>query len=792
MKLPLSWLYEYTDISDISPKAYADAMTMSGSKVEAIVCNGEGIENVVSGKILHCDKHKDADRLRICSVDIGKEIIQIVTGAQNVGEGDVVPIALVGAKLPGGMSIKESKLRGVPSFGMMCSHQELGIPLEAYKGACEDGVMIILDDFPLGTDIKEILGLSEYIVEFEITSNRPDCLSIVGLARESALTFGKDFTVSPPAVVGSEDAIENYLHAKVLEQDLCPRYTAKVVKNIKIEPSPLWMQRRLMACGMRPINNIVDITNYVLLEYGQPMHAFDLRHLSGGNIIVRRALEGEKITTLDKCERALSSSTLVIADEKKAVALAGIMGGENSEIGMDTKIIVFECANFDGGNVRLSAKKCGLRTESSLRFEKGLDAAATMPAILRACQLIEMLGAGEVVGGIIDIAKTPEKMPEIAFQPAKINRFLGCDITEEFMKNTLERLGFAMEKDKCIPPSFRRDIEGFADVAEEIARFFGYDRIPITLMSGTSTAGGRTWRQSVAEKAKHLLSGMGMYEIYTYSFTSPRIFDMLCLPKDSCLRDVITVTNPLGEENSIMRTTTLAAMIENLARNYSFRNMHASLFETGKIYLPLQSGELPDEKEKITLGMYGGGVDFYVLKGAVEQLCASLHISNVSFEAQSSHQTFHPGRCATLKIGGKEAGIMGEVHPQVLKNYDIDEKAYIAEIDFDLILGGIQSEIKFSPLPKFPAVSRDIAMLVDDSLPVARIEETIRKAAGGLLEEINLFDVYKGTQIPEGKKSVAYAIVLRSAEKTLNEDEVGKVMNRILENLSEKTGAQLR
>ncbi len=790
MKTSIKWLNDYTPVEDIESREFAEKMTMSGSKVEEIVQQGEEIKNVVVGKILTKEKHPDADKLWVCSVDVGEDARQIVTGAQNIEVGQLVPVALHKSTLPGGVKITKGKLRGVESCGMMCSHEELGMSLGDYAGACENGILIIQEDIPAGTDIKDALSLNERIVEFEITSNRADCFSVTGLAREAAVTFGRELNIPTPKVRGGADADGADIKLTVENKELCPRYACRIVKNIKIGPSPAWMKERLSSAGVRPINNIVDITNFVMLEFGQPMHAFDLSNLKGAEIVVRNAREGEKITTLDGEERNLESSMLVIADSEKPVAVAGVMGGENSEIKEDTKTILFESANFNGPSVRITGKKLGLRTEASSRYEKGLDPNLVPLALDRACELVELLGAGEVTDVVKDVQGAPRVMNKIPFDAEKINKFLGIELAESEMVKILKDLGCQVENGVVTPPTYRADLEGFADIAEEVLRIHGYDTLPTTLLRGDATAGGRNYKQTQSLKMKNVLVGAGGFEILTYSFTSPKTFDLLKIAEDDEKRNVVKIINPLGEENSVMRTTTLGSMMEILANNYNNRNAQVKLFEIGKIFIP-REGELPFEPEKLTIGMYGG-VDYFDLKGMVEILADAMGIKTMKISRETENPSFHPGRCAKVIIGGIDAGVMGEIHPEVAKNYGVSERCYIAEIDLEAMLGAIDSEKRFVPTPKFPAVSRDIAMLVDDALPVADIEDTIRDAAGSLLEEVKLFDVYKGSQIAEDKKSVAYALSFRSAEKTLSEEEVSSVMAKVLKMLGEKLGAELR
>lgn len=793
MNLPMSWLGDYMDI-DVTPKEYADRLTMTGSKVEGYENMGESVQNVVAGKVLTCVDHPDSDHLHVCTVDAGTgEVLQIVCGAPNVKEGIIAPIALVGAVLPGG-KIKKGKLRGVESCGMICSHDELGITEDMLGYEPEYGILILPDDTPIGKDIKDIFGMNETVVEFEITSNRPDCFSIIGLARETAASFNKKFTVPEIKFTENSENIADTISVEVLDKDKCKRYCARMVKDVKIAPSPSWMQERLRACGVRPINNIVDITNYVLLEYGQPMHAFDLRDLEDNKIVVRRAQDGEAIKTLDEQDRKLTAEDLVIADGKRAVAIAGVMGGFNSEVKDDTTTVVFESATFDGASVRLTAQRVGLRTEASSRYEKGLDYNNTVPAVERACQLVEQLGCGTIVGGMIDVMGNVTDMKTLPLRPEKINAFLGTDIPTADMIKIFDALEIETDLDKMTvtPPSFRPDLEGEADIAEEVARFYGYDNVPTTLLSGEATCGRKTERQQIQDKVSELLTAQGMYEIYTYTFTSPSIFDKLNIPTDSALRKTVVISNPLGEDTSVMRTTTIASMLDTLSRNYNYRNASAKMFEVGKVFIPTEQGKLPDEITKITMGMYGDNADFYDIKGICENMFENLNVKKVKYVAVTDNPTFHPGRCAKISAGGKTLGIIGEVHPSVTRKYGIETPVYIAELDFENVFLNIDSNIKFTELPKFPAVTRDIAMLVDKTVPVADIEEIIRKASGKMLESINLFDVYEGEQIPEGKKSVAYNAVYRAADRSLTGDEVQKVFDKAVKNLEYNLGAQLR
>ncbi|MCH5185309.1 MAG: phenylalanine--tRNA ligase subunit beta [Oscillospiraceae bacterium] len=794
MKVPMSWFSDYTDISGITAKEYAHAVTMTGSKVENIQNPGSDIENVVTAKILSIKPHENSDHLVVCQVDTGDETVQIVTGAPNVKEGQIVPVAKHRSKLPGGVTIKKGSLRGVESCGMMCSHEELGLTAADLGYEPEYGILILPQDTPVGMDIRDYFGLNEDIIEYEITSNRPDCFSVIGLARETAVTFNKPFKVKKPTFTEKGDNIENYISVEVRDDEKCPRYTAKMIKNVKIGPSPKWLVQRLRACGVRSINNIVDITNYVLLEYGQPMHAFDLRDIAGGKIIVRPAAEGEIIKTLDGIDRKLTSETLVISDAEKAVAVAGVMGGFNSEVKPDTQTVIFECATFDAVSVRLAAQRIGLRTEASSRYEKGLDINNVIPAIERACELVELLDCGEVAGGFTDICAEIKPPKNHDFRPDKINAFLGTDITTDEMSDILTRLEFKVDTEKMTvtAPTFRPDIESEADIAEEIARIYGYDNIPTTNVSGAAR-GKKTFVQLSRDKAMNILTSCGLNEIYTYTFTSPSVFDKLRLAPDSPFRKCVQITNPLGEDTSVMRTTALSGMLEILSHNYNHRNEKAGLFEINKIYIPkADKNELPSEPEMISIGMYGGKIDFYDIKGICEKLFDNLCIENVKYKAVKNNPSFHPGRTAQIVINGNIAGIVGEVHPDTLSNFEIGVPCYAAELNFTEMLKFINPERKYKGLPKFPAVTRDIAMLIDEKVLVADIEEVITSSAGKLLTDIKLFDIYKGKQIPDGKKSVAYSIVFRASDRTLTDEEINKIFDKIINNLEDKLNAELR
>ena len=791
MDLSLRWLSDYVD-TGVTPKQFCDAMTMSGSKVECYSEEADYITNCVVGKITHIEKHPDADKLQICQVDVGNRTVQIVTAATNVFEGALVPVALDNSTLANGIKIKKGKLRGVVSEGMMCSVAELGVTVHDFPYAIEDGILIIEEDCKPGDNIREALGLNDTTVEFEITSNRPDCLSVIGLAREAAATFDKELHLPEPKVEHETGDIHDMLSVEVKNPNLCRRYIARMVKNIKIAPSPRWMRERLRASGVRPINNLVDITNYVMLEYGQPMHAFDYKYLKGGKIVVRNAEEGESITTLDGVERKLSSDMLVICDEEKPSCVAGVMGGEFSGIQDDTNTVVFESANFLGSSVRISAKKLGMRTESSGRYEKGLDSRMCLPAVERACQLVEMLGAGEVVGGYIDIDNANEAPLTVPFQPEWINRFLGIDISAEKMISSLEKIGYKVENNIITVPSYRAgDTRHKADIAEEIARFYGYDVIPNTAVTGASQ-GGLTLEQKFEKHLGELLRANGCYEVETYSFISPKYYDKINLPEDSELRRSVVITNPLGEDTSVMRTTCVPSMLEVISRNYNNRNLSGRLYEMGKVYLPKESPDiLPDERVVAVVGTFGDKEDFFALKGILNEAFDKLGVVGVEYSALKTNPAFHPGRCAEITIGEKKIGVIGEIAPAVLENYEIGTRAYVASVDMADIFENRIAEKKFKPTPRFPASGRDLAIICDDEIPAASLEKAIRTGAGKLLEKVELFDVYKGPSVAPGKKSVAYSMTLRAPDRTLTVEECDKAVAKVLKEL-EKLGARLR
>lgn len=783
MNLSMRWLQDYVDYKGTA-KEFSDAMTMSGSKVEGFFKENDNISNVVVGKVLSIEKHPDADKLVVCQIDVGQtEPIQIVTGADNVVVGALVPCALDGASLPNGIKIKKGKLRGVLSQGMMCSLGELNLTVNDFPYAIENGIFLIEEPCKPGDDVCEVIGLNDTCVEFEITSNRPDCLSVIGLARETSATFGIDADLKEPIVKGAGDDIKNYLSVEVLNKDLCYRYSAKVVKNVKIEPSPRWIRERLRASGVRPINNLVDITNYVMLEYGQPMHAFDLKYVKGGKIVVRNAKADETITTLDGLERKLNETMLVIADEEKPSAIAGVMGGEYSGINDDTNTVVFESACFNGANVRRTAKAVGLRTESSARFEKGLDPEGTMVALLRACELIEMLGCGEVVDGIIDVKGNMSPAPRVPFDPEGINRFLGTDIPESRMREILISLGFTFDKDEVVSPSYRIDIHNKADIAEEVARIYGYDKIPVSQLRGSSE-GSLSATQKYQRSIENAMLAMGCYEVMTFSFVSPKQYDRMNLTNDSALRNSVKILNPLGEDTSVMRTCVLPSMLEVIKTNYNNRNPYGAFYEIGNEYIPTSPTTLPDENPQVTIGLYGENEDFYALKGIVEGLMEAGNIKDYDVVPVNDNPTFHPGRTAKIVKDDVTLGIFGEVHPAVAENYDIGTKAYIAKFDLKAMFNFADSVKTYKPLPKFPASTRDLSLLADKSLPIIEIEKAIKRVIPNILEEVKLFDVYEGSQVPEGKKSVSYSIVLRASDRTLTVEECDNAVNKVFKELS--------
>ncbi len=905
MNLSRKWLNEFVEI-DVGDREFAEAMTLSGSKVELTHDMGEEISNVVVGRILSMERHENSDHMWVCQLDVGQsEPVQIVTGAWNIHVGDLVPVALHKSTLPGGKKIEKGKLRGVLSNGMLCSLKELGLderdfpygvitaaallndyhPIDPEKpsipeeielghkifgpvvaaGAGEvkslgdgrwsvalvwaengtpmgttvetecqnihsmdlvafntktrtictladlhaeqrefphcipDGIFVLQEDCKPGDDIKKVTGLDDHVVEFEITPNRPDCLSVIGLAREAAATFDKPCRFHTPEVKGGgEGVLPELLDVETPDPELCPRYTARMVRNVKIGPSPKWMRERLRAMGVRPINNIVDITNYVMLEYGQPMHAFDYRYVNGGKIIVRRAAEGEKLTTLDGKEHTLTANHLVIADEGRAVGLAGIMGGLNSEIVADTADVVFESACFDGTCIRKGALSLGMRTEASAKFEKGLDPMNTLPAVNRACELVELLGAGQVLDGVIDILNYVPQPTRLKVEPDKINALLGTDVPENVMYTILQKVGFTTTKERGVMevPSWRSDVKEMADLAEEVARFFGYNNIPTTLMRGQTTLGGYSPKQRLEQKLGAVCRSCGYDEIITYSFISPTWYDKIGWPQDDPRRKSFKILNPLGEDTSIMRTTTLPSMLDILARNYNYRNKDVRLYELGRIYLPGREDGLAGEAKVLTLGAYGEGFDFYDLKGTVEAILKDIRAEDIHFDGSlgaPSDASYHPGRFATIWCGANQVGVMGQIHPNVAKNFGVDGELYCAELSFDsLYYHAMGAGPEYVPLPRFPSVTRDIAVVCDEAITVGALEKAIRKGAKGLLKEAALFDIYRGKGIDEGKKSVAFNLVLRADDRSLTSEEADEDVKSILETLEKDCGARLR
>ena len=805
MNTSLKWIKDLVPGLDCTAQEYMDAMTLSGSKVEGYTRLDENLEKIVVGQIKKIEKHPDADKLVICQVDIGKEEpIQIVTGAPNVREGDKVPVVLDGGRVAGGhdgsvteggIKIKKGKLRGVESNGMMCSIEELGSNRDMYPKAPVEGIYIFDDTAVVGSDAVKELGLDDVVVEYEITSNRVDCFSILGIAREAAATFAKEFV--PPVVIktGNSENVNDYIKVTVKDADLCSRYTARVVKNIKIEPSPEWMQRRLAAQGIRPINNIVDITNYVMEEYGQPMHAYDLDKIEGKEIVVRRAQKGEKFVTLDGQERILDDSVLMICDGKKAIGMAGIMGGENSMITDDVTTMLFEAACFDGTNIRLSGKKVGMRTDASAKFEKGLDPNLAMEAMDRACQLIEELGAGEVVGGAVDIYPVKKEGTRIPFEPEKYNRLLGTDIAPETMLAYFKKieLGYDESTGEVLAPSWRQDLACDADLAEEVARFFGYANIPMTLPSGEATTGKLPFKLRIESMAREIAEFCGFSQGMTYSFESPKVFDKLLLPEDSGLRQTVTIANPLGEDFSIMRTSSLNGMLTSLSTNYNRRNKNVRLYELGNIYLPKQVPvtELPDERMQFTLGMYGDG-DFYTMKGVIEEFLYKVGMRRkAEYDPNAGRPYLHPGRQANVVYDGTVIGYLGEVHPTVAANYNIKDRVYLAVIDMPEIVSRATFDRKYEGIAKFPAATRDISMLVPKEILAGDIEKVFDEKGGKNLESYQLFDIYEGAQIKGGYKSVAYSLVFRAKDRNLEEADISGAMEKILKAL-ENMGIELR
>lgn len=796
MLLPVNWLKDYID-TDKTSRELADGITLSGSHVESIYSMDQGVEKVVVGRIDKIEKHPDADKLLVCKVDVGTDVLQIVTGAHNIKEGDYVPVALVGAKLPAGMEIKETALRGVDSFGMLCSMDELGFADNVLSKEMKEGIFILDKKYPLGTCIKEILGLNNEVMELEITPNRPDCLSIIGMARETSATFGVALKEPEIQIKKEEEDIRDYLDDIVVESPNCSRYYARVVKDVQIKESPLWLQLRLMEAGVRPINNMVDITNYVMLEYGEPLHAFDLEKINGRKIIVRQAKEGEKIKTLDQVERKLDEKDLVIADEKEAIAIAGVMGGLDSEITEDTNLVLLEGANFNERSVRLTSKRLGLRTEASIRFEKGLDPNLCQTAVNRVCQLIEELGAGVVIKSEIDVYKEKKEEKIIELRPDRANKLLGLNLTIEAMIKYLNALGLkSICEDGVIKsriPSYRQDLSIEADLIEEIGRLYGFHKIESKPLVGKLTRGQKSYARQVESKAQAVLLSLGYNEVLTYSFISPKSYDKIRLEKDSELRKYIELVNPLGEDFSSMRTTLISNMMELLARNLNRSVEEVFAFEIGNIFIPkeLPVKELPIEKKTLCLGFYGKE-DFYYLKETVDTLLKRLGIFNVEYVREENNPTFHPGRTANLLVDGQVLGTIGEIHMDVCENYHINRRVYIGQLDFEQIINLADFEKTYKPLPKYPSTSRDIAIVVDEDVMVGQVEKIILNHGKDLIEDIQLFDIYRGEQIPADKKSLAFSIVYRSYERTLKDKEVNKIQEAIIKDLEDNLNAKLR
>ena len=795
MKLNRKWLNEdFVDLSAVSDKEFVETLTVFGQKVETWERMDAEIKNVVVGKVLSMVRHPNSDHMFICQVDVGKdEPVQIVTGAQNVHEGDLVPAALHNSWLPGGVHITKGKLRGELSCGMLCSFAELGLTQNDLPGVFADGIWILEPDSAKpGDDMNLIIGNDDTIVDFEITNNRPDCYSIMGLAREAAAAFGKPMKHHEPVVHGSDaGSIFEHLDVEVPATALCNRYSSRMVANVKIGPSPKWLRQRLRANGVRPINNIVDITNYVMLEYGQPMHAFDYRYVSSGKIVVREAEDGEALTTLDGNVRNLKAGMLVIADDAKPIGLAGIMGGENSEIKDDTTMVVFESANFNGTSIRQTALALGMRTEASGKFEKNLDPMMTIPAVQRACELVELLGCGDVLDGTIDIINYVPQERRLPLEPEKINRLLGTNISREDMVMYLNRLEIPVEGDTIVVPSFRPDLVRMVDIAEEVGRSFGYNEIPVTQFR-TATHGGYSQEMKLEAKAGALCRGLGYSEIITYSFTSPTVFDQIRLPADSPLRNTLRIQNPLGEDTSIMRTIALPSMLEILSRNNASHNKATNLYEVAKVYLPVEGQPLPQEPKMLVFGSYGEKETFFKLKGEIEALFAGLRMKKASYTAEKNNPSYHPGRCASISIDGEVIGVMGQVHPLVAKNYGIDSEVYCAELNFTKMLGLRLPDPTFTALPKYPAVSRDLALICSEDITVAQVEEVISASAGKLLRKIQLFDIYRGVGVPEGKKSMAFSLQLRADDRTLTDSDSEAVVNNVLAAVKDQLNATLR
>ncbi len=785
MKMPMNWAKEFAEF-ECTPQEFADRMTMSGSKVETYECEADDIKNVVVGKILEIVPHPDSDHMVVCQVDVGRDApVQIVTGANNLKVGDLVPAALHVAKLPGGKEIRRGKLRGVESGGMLCSLSELGLTTHDFPNAVEDGILVLDEEWPVGTDAVKALGMDDVCVDFEITPNRPDCLAVRGLAREAAATFGVPFLDHEPQVKPGHGDVNRFLKVDIENPGLCYRYVGAVVENVRVKPSPRWMRERLRLCGVRPINNLVDITNYVMLEYGQPMHCFDYKYVNGGHITVRNAKPGEEIETLDGANRTLGEEMLVIADEKGPIAVAGVMGGEFSGVYDDTTTIVFESAMFNGPSVRTTAKKLGMRTEASGRYEKGLDPNGCRRCLDRALELVQLLDAGDVVNGVVDVCTRLRDERRVPLRTDAVNRLLGTQLTRGEMVAILEPLGFVMDGDDVIVPSERWDVERDCDIAEEVARYIGYNKMPSTIMRGVAAA-RPTERQTFREKMMNALTGYGLYEIESFSFYSRKAFDAVHLPEGDALRTAVVISNPLGEDTSIMRTTALPSVMENIARNYNARAAECAVFEDATVYLPKGGPDvLPDERERVVLAAYGAGWDYLGMKGVVEQWLACAGVREVRFTRNAEGKSYHPGRCADVWADGEKLGTVGEIHPAVLANYGVKPRVVAAEIDMETLFAHRGATPVFRALPKHPAITRDLALVADETVPAADIEERIRKAAGKALESVTLFDVYTGERIAAGKKSLAYNLVMRADDRTLTDEEAEEAVKKVLHSLAE-------
>ncbi|HIR63851.1 MAG TPA: phenylalanine--tRNA ligase subunit beta [Candidatus Faecousia faecigallinarum] len=795
MKLNRKWLNEdFVDLSQVSDQTFVDTMTMVGQKVETYQRLDQGIRNVVVGRVISIVRHQNSDHMWICQVDVGQaEPVQIVTGAQNVHQGDLVPVALHNSWLPGGVHITKGKLRGERSNGMLCSLKELGLTLGDFPYAEEDGIWILQEDCQPGDDINTVIGNDDTVVEFEITNNRPDCYAIIGLAREAAAAFALPMHHHTPVVKGSNaGSIFQYLDVEVPAEALCNRYTARMVANVRIGPSPKWLRQRLRANGVRPINNIVDITNYVMLEYGQPMHAFDYRYVSSGKIVVRESREGEAITTLDGTVRRLKPGMLVIADGEKPIGLAGIMGGENSEIVADTATVVFESANFNGTSIRQTALALGLRTEASGKFEKNLDPMLTVPAVQRACELVELLNCGDVLDGTIDILHFVPQPRQLPLEPERINRLLGTEISRADMVAYLNRLEIPVEGDQIHIPSWRPDLVCMADIAEEVGRLYGYNNIGTTTIRGAATQGGYSETAALETEAGRLCRAVGYSEIITYSFVSPGVFDRIRLAADSPLRRTLAIQNPLGEDTSVMRTVALPSMLDILARNHAYHNKAVKLYELAKVYRPVEGQTLPQEPKMLVLGAYGPGEDFFTMKGQVEAILAGLRVKQPVYTAVTGHPTYHSGRCAKVTVEGVDLGYLGQLHPLVAGNYDLEGEVYCCELDFTRMMGLRKPAPTYVPLPKYPAVTRDLAVVCDESRTVAQVESCMIRAAGKHLRHIRLFDIYRGKGVAEGKKSMAFSLELRADDRTLTDGEVEADVARILAALQAELDTVLR